>query len=236
KAAALKRIPWLVHGFSTRPGGAGVGYGGHPPHPGVTPHDLRAPAEAKPQNLLSPARAGPKKPPRPLGAPRPRHPHPIHVGRAPRPGRLMGDGMITSLPGIVLGILTADCFPVLLVDVRNRGVGAFHCGWRPTLKRIVEKGLGIMRYEFGSRPQDIHAAIGPGIQNCCYQVGEEVKEEFESQFPYAAELFHAVHESDPVRERYPLLFLNARAPRHDDPCIKLHLDLREANRRQLLLL
>src|SRR5262249_57396903 len=160
----------------------------------------------------------------------------IHVVRSPRPGPLMGDGMITSLPGIVLGILTADCFPVLLVDVRNRGVGAFHCGWRPTLKRIVEKGLGIMRYEFGSRPQDIHAAVGPGIQSCCYEVGQEVKEEFESQFVYGPELFHTVQESDPVRKRYPLLFLNARAPGHGDPCIKLHLDLREANRRQLLSL
>jgi copper oxidase (laccase) domain-containing protein len=91
-----------------------------------------------------------------------------------------------------------------------------------------------MRREFGSQAEDIYAAIGPGIQNCCYEVGEELKEKFESQFGYAAELFHSVQESDPVREKYPMLFMNQRAPGHGDPCIKLHLDLREANRRQLL--
>jgi len=91
-----------------------------------------------------------------------------------------------------------------------------------------------MRYEFGTRPEDVYAAIGPGIQSCCYEVGEELKEQFESQFAYGSELFHTVQESDPVRDKYPLLFMNARAPGHGDPCIKLHLDLREANRRQLL--
>src|SRR5262249_30288722 len=124
--------------------------------------------------------------------------------------------------------------PVLLVDRKKRVVGVFHAGWRGTVKRIVEKGVGIMRREFGSRPQDIQAAIGPGIQKCCYEVGEELKNEFESQFAYARDLFHEVQESDLVREKYPLLFLSARAPGHGDLCIKLHLDLREANRRQLL--
>ena len=142
--------------------------------------------------------------------------------------------MVTNVPGIALGILTADCFPVLLVDARNKAVGAFHCGWRPTAKRMVEKGLGVMRYEFGTRPEDIHATIGPGIQSCCYEVGEELREQFESQFAYGGELFHGVQESDPVREKYPLLFMNMRAPGHGDLCTKLHLDLREANRRQLL--
>jgi YfiH family protein len=142
--------------------------------------------------------------------------------------------MITNLPGIALGILTADCFPVLLLDPKNKVVGAFHCGWRPTVKRMVEKGLGLMRYEFGTRAEDVYAAIGTGIRNCCYEVGEELREEFESQFAYARELFHSVQESDPVREKYPLLFMNMRAPGHGDLCIKLHLDLSEANRRQLL--
>jgi copper oxidase (laccase) domain-containing protein len=118
------------------------------------------------------------------------------------------------------------------------GKGTLNLGftWRPTVKRMVEKGLGLMRYEFGTRPQDVYAAIGPGIQSCCYEVGEELEEEFESQFVYANELFHPVQESDAVRERYPMLFMNMRAPGHGDPCIKLHLDLREANRRQLLSL
>ena len=120
------------------------------------------------------------------------------------------------------------------MDAKKKAVGAFHAGWRGTVKRIVEKGVGIMRLEFGSRPEDIHAAIGPGIQSCSFEVGEEVKAAFQTQFAYADELFHDVQESDAVRERYPMLFMNQRAPGHGDPCIKLHLDLREANRRQLI--
>jgi YfiH family protein len=158
----------------------------------------------------------------------------IHVVRSRKPERMAGDGLVTDVRGVALGILTADCFPVLLVDTKKKAVGAFHAGWRGTVKRIVEKGVGIMRLEFGSRPEDIHAAIGPGIQNCSFEVGEEVEEQFHSQFEYAATLFHRVQESDAVRERYPMLFMNQRAPGHGDPCIKLHLDLREANRRQLL--
>jgi polyphenol oxidase len=94
--------------------------------------------------------------------------------------------------------------------------------------------VGRMRREFDTRPEDIRAAIGPGIQQCCYEVGEELRTKFESQFTYGSELFREVKESDTVREKYPLLFLNQRAPGHGDPCLKLHLDLREANRRQLL--
>ena len=158
----------------------------------------------------------------------------IHVVRSRKPDKLVGDGVVTDLPQLALGILTADCFPVLLVDTTKKAVGAFHAGWRGTVKRIVEKGVGIMRLEFGSRPEDIHAAIGPGIQKCSFEVGQEVEDAFHTQFNYAAELFHNVQESDAVRERYPMLFMNQRAPGHGDPCIKLHLDLREANRRQLL--
>jgi polyphenol oxidase len=87
---------------------------------------------------------------------------------------------------------------------------------------------------FGTHPRDIKAAIGPGIQGCCYEVGEEVRTKFQSQFAYADELFREAKESDPVREKYPLLFLTARAPGHSELPQKLFLDLAEANRRQLL--
>jgi copper oxidase (laccase) domain-containing protein len=87
---------------------------------------------------------------------------------------------------------------------------------------------------FGTRPRDIKAAIGPGIQSCCYQVGEEVRVNFESQFAYATDLFREVKESDPVREKYPLLFLTARAPGHSELPTNIFLDLVEANRRQLM--
>ena len=178
--------------------------------------------------------AAEKGQPWPLIAPKQIHSDIIHVIRSTGPEQLAGDGLITNLPQIALGIRTADCLPVLLVDKRNRAVGAFHAGWRGTAQRIVEKGVGAMRREYGSRPEDIYAVIGPGIQKCCYEVGDELLAQFESQFPYAGELFHTVQDSDPVRKKYPLLFLNQRPPGHGDLCIKLHLDLREANRRQLL--
>ena len=113
-------------------------------------------------------------------------------------------------------------------------VGVFHAGWRGTVQRIVEKGVGEMHRVFGSNPRDLKAAIGPGIHGCCYEVGEEVRIKFESQFGYGASLFREVKESDPVREKYPLLFLSARAPGHGDLPKKIFLDLVEANRQQLL--
>ena len=102
------------------------------------------------------------------------------------------------------------------------------------LARIVERGVGSMRLLYGSRPEDLLAAIGPGIGPQSYAVGEEVRHDFESQFAYAPELFTEVYESDPVREKYPLLFLTARAPGHSPIGPQLHLNLWEANRRQLL--
>lgn len=236
EAPALKRLPWLIHGFSTRPGGLSTAYGRKSLNVGFTKDDSREAVERNRKLFLSAAGAVKKGKPWPLITLRQIHSDLIHVVRSAKPGPLVGDGMVTNVPGIMLGILVADCFPVLLVDRRNNAVGAFHCGWRPTAKRMVEKGLGIMRYEYGTRPEDVYAAIGPGIQNCCYEVGEELREQFESQFAYSSELFHTVQESDPVREKYPLLFMNMRAPGHGDLCIKLHLDLREANRRQLLML
>ena len=150
------------------------------------------------------------------------------------PAVLKGDGLMTGEPGVLLGIQTADCIPVLVADRKHRAVAAFHAGWRGTLARIVENGVGRMRLEFGSKPEDLIASIGPGIGQCCYSVGDEVREQFESQFMYAPALFREVYDSDPVREKYPMLFLTARAPGHSEIGPQIHLDLAEANRRQLL--
>jgi YfiH family protein len=147
---------------------------------------------------------------------------------------LAGDGLVTDTPGLVLAVQTADCLSIILVDPKRRAVGVFHAGWRGTVKRIVEKGVGEMRRHFKSDPRNLLAAIGPGVQGCCYDVGEEVRTRFEAQFSYASSLFREVKESDPVREKYPLLFLTARAPGHGKLPVKLFLDLVQANRRQLL--
>jgi YfiH family protein len=174
------------------------------------------------------------KNPWPLVALRQVHSDLIHHAATPPKAPLTGDGLVTDTPGILLGIQTADCLPVIFVDTRHKAVGVFHAGWRGTIKRIVEKGAGEMRRRFGTMPRDLKAAIGPGIHNCCYAVGPEVRDQFHSQFEYAAKLFHEVEEFDEVREKYPMLFLTARAPGHSVMPKKIYLDLAEANRRQLL--
>lgn len=147
---------------------------------------------------------------------------------------LRGDALMTSRSRLLLGILTADCVPVLVADTRRRVVAALHAGWRGTLKRIVERGIGTMQLQYGSKPKDLIAGIGPGIGACCYSVGEDIRFDFESQFAYGRELFSEVYDSDPVKDKYPLLFLTARAPGHSNIGPQIHLDLIEANRRQLL--
>ena len=158
----------------------------------------------------------------------------IHPVAALPDDPLVGDGIVTASAGLLLAVQTADCLPVVVVDRKQRAVGIFHAGWRGTVKRIVEKGVGEMERWFGSKPRNLEAAIGPGVHNCCYTVGEEVRENFASQFEYAGKLFHEVKESDPVREKYPLLFLTARAPGHSTLPVNIFLDLVEGNRRQLI--
>ena len=234
KADSLASIPWLVHGFSTRAGGVSRAYGGKSLNLGFTREDSRRAVEQNRAAFLRQLGAIRKGREWPLVTVRQIHSDLIHcISEIPKAG-LTGDGVITRMPGLLLAILTADCLPVILVDVRLRAVGVFHAGWRGTVKRIVEKGVGEMQRWFGTRPRDIRAAIGPGVHGCCYSVGPEVRTQFESQFEYGGKLFREVEESDPVREKYPLLFLTARAPGHSELPKKIFLDLVEANRRQLL--
>ena len=232
-ADRLQRLTWLVHGFSTRVGGTSRVYGGKALNLGFTKQDARAAVERNRAAFLKELGVR-EKHPGPLVTLRQVHSDLIHCVSAVPDQPIVGDGFVTATPGLLLAIQTADCLPVIVVDTKRRAVGVFHAGWRGTVKRIVEKGVGEMRRWFGSRPRDLAAAIGPGVHNCCYKVGEEVRENFESQFGYAASLFHEVKESDPVREKYPLLFLTARAPGHSTLPVNIFLDLVEANRRQLI--
>ena len=234
RAKTLDPIPWLVHGFSTRAGGFSRVYGGNALNLGFTRHDSRRAVERNREAFLRSIGVVTGKKAWPLVSLRQIHSDLIHCIAEPPPAPLVGDGLITCTPGILLAVQTADCLPVILVDRKRRAVGVFHAGWRGTVKRIVEKGVGEMRKWFDSRARDIRAAIGPGIHSCCYAVGPEVRGQFESQFGYADRLFHEVKESDPVREKYPLLFLTARAPGHGELPPKIFLDLVEACRRQLL--
>jgi YfiH family protein len=235
---AWKKLPWLWHGFSTRKGGLSRAYcaEGAPGelNLGLTAEDAR---DAVVQNRRLLAEAVSSDPSTPLITLRQFHSGLALIAQRADAGRarpMRADGLMTAQSGILLAIQTADCIPVLVADRKLKVVAAFHAGWRGTVKRIVERGIGAMRLQYGSNPKDLIAAIGPGIGACCYAVGEEVLSEFESQFTYARELFREVYDADPVRQKYPMLFLTQRAPGHSPIGPQLHLDLIEANRRQLL--
>ena len=230
----LGKLSWLAHGFSTRRGGVSRVYGGHALNLGFTRQDSRKSVERNRELLLAELGVANTRKNWPLVSLRQIHSDLIHrVDHLPEEP-LAADGLITDTPGLVIAVQTADCLPIILADPKRRAVGVFHAGWRGTAKRIIEKGVGEMRMHFKCDPRNLVAVIGPGIQKCCYDVVEEIRTNFESQFAYAASLFHEVKESDPVREKYPLLFLTARAPGHSELPVKLFLDLVAANRRQLL--
>ncbi|HEX3684066.1 MAG TPA: peptidoglycan editing factor PgeF [Bryobacteraceae bacterium] len=91
-----------------------------------------------------------------------------------------GDALVTDEIGRSIGIRTADCVPILMLDAKNRAVAAVHAGWRGTAAGVVAQAIGRMRSDFGTDPQDIYAALGPCIRGCCYEVGQEVAEHFEA--------------------------------------------------------
>ena len=183
------KINWLWHGFSTRLGGQSRAYCADDEpgelNLGFTADDDRE-TVLRNRQLLVEALTG--DPATPLVTLRQIHSTALVIAGpddAARPQPRKGDGLMTDEPGLLLAIQTADCIPVLVADRKRRVVAAFHAGWRGTVKRIVEAGVGRMRLEFGCRPEDLVAAIGPGIGACCYAVGEEVLSSFESQFAYS---------------------------------------------------
>ena len=98
--------------------------------------------------------------------------HSTAVQRAPWEGRPEADAATADQPGLLLGIETADCLPVLLIDPQRRAVAAAHAGWRGTAAGVAGQAVAALRAQ-GSRPEDLLAALGPGIGACCYEVGEE---------------------------------------------------------------
>ncbi len=88
------------------------------------------------------------------------------------------DALMENTPGIAIGVKTADCVPILLADPVRRAVAAVHAGWRGTAGSIVPAAIRAMASEFGTRPEDLRAAIGPSIGPCCFEVGPEVAREF----------------------------------------------------------
>jgi hypothetical protein len=151
--AALEEIPGLVHGFEQRLG----------------PDGWEDSAESRRRVAAALEPAG-----RLLLL---KQVHGADVRRAPWEGRPPADAATAERPGLILGIETADCLPLLVVDPQRRAVAAAHAGWRGTAARVAEVAVRALVAE-GSRPSDLVAALGPCIGACCYEVGEELRASF----------------------------------------------------------
>ncbi|MBV5341403.1 MAG: peptidoglycan editing factor PgeF [Deltaproteobacteria bacterium] len=90
-----------------------------------------------------------------------------------------GDAVITNQPNVIIGVCVADCAPILLCDPENKVIAVVHAGWKGTAEGLVSKTVAGMRSEFGSDPSRLHAAVGPCIQKCCYEVDEPVRQGFQ---------------------------------------------------------
>lgn len=133
-------------------------------------------------------------------------------------GKLEGiDAIITNVPGVCIGVSTADCIPILLYDQQKRVVAAVHAGWRGTVQRIAKKAVEVMKATYGSSPSDLLAQIGPGISLKSFEVGQEVYDAF------AAEGF--------CMEEISRLMPSSQGIKNEE---KWHIDLPACNRLQLL--
>jgi YfiH family protein len=239
QAARLAEFAWLAHAFSTRPGGQSRLEGQEVLNLGFAGWDSRAAVLANRKRFLAALGAEEMR----LVTLRQSHSDEIcHLVELPaQPFR--GDAAVTRTPGLLLAIETADCVPMLLADPQRRAVAAVHAGWRGTLRRIAAQTLGRMQVLFGTRPEDVVAALGPGIGRCCYEVGPEVAQAFAGRFAAWAEWFKGVpggaQSSQMNRSQGPS---TAPPPKNSLPQRpvphgagqRLKLDLIAANRWQLL--
>jgi len=246
EARALARLDWLVHGFSTRPGGAsglkalrdGRDTTEHVFNLGFTDWDQRERVLGNRDKFFRSIGAAKMR----VAALRQIHSDVVHVVTASknsRTGAVVGsesaaqaDALITRERGTLLVVQTADCVPILLADTRRHAVAAIHSGWRGTVRRIAQKTLGRMQMEFRTEPKDVVAAIGPGIGQSCYEVGTEVAAEFQAQFPNARDWFEGPFDRLVDSDSDPnwLPWLTMKPPGHAPPPPRVQLDLIAANR------
>lgn len=104
-----------------------------------------------------------------------------------RPTDYEADGLITNVPGLTLVVFGADCLPILLCDPVKKVIAAIHAGWRGTALGIAERAVEKMTGDYGCRPGDILAAIGPGISKCCFETNEDVPQAMREALRAAAE-------------------------------------------------
>ncbi len=145
----LEKIPFLIHGFGTR---------------AMTESAVGKNPEWKDFTLVSLRQV---------------HSDSIHKIKAPPLEKLSGDALITDRPHVLLSIRTADCLPVLFVSEEHKAIASVHCGWRGTCKGLVQKVVETMGHKFGIRPSSLVVALGPSVEQGCYEVGDDVKDGFQ---------------------------------------------------------
>ena len=227
QATAFNKLPWLAHGFSMRQGGVSEIDGEKVLNLGAVEWDKRENVEENKKRFQAAVGASDLD----FVSLHQIHSDVVRIFDATPSKQCKGDALATNRKGLLLGVRTADCSPVLVVDPKKRVVAAIHAGWRGTLARIVAKTIGQMQMEFGSQAKHLLAAIGPTIGGCCYEVGTEVAADFSAKFSNASEFFDELRTGD---EPNPLQWLNMMPPGHQPPPKKVLLDLKKANTLQLL--
>jgi hypothetical protein len=160
--------------------------------------------------------------------------HGATVHRAPWTGAPEGDAAVTERPGVVLGVETADCLPILIVDLRHGRIAAAHAGWRGTAAGVARRSVEAL-VALGSDPAELRAALGPAIGPCCYEVGEELRAAFG---PEAAPFFRPGPRGRPHLDvrganvaQLLAAGLNENAIEHVDDCTFCRGDLYHSYRR-----
>lgn len=120
----------------------------------------------------------------------------------------VADALITPVNGVFVAVKTADCLPVLLLD-KSRGIAsAIHAGWRSTVMRILPKVVERMAEEFGTKPEDVVAALGPAIAPCCYEVDDKVLNPFRESIPDPERFITVVNTENTASRRIDLALVN----------------------------
>lgn len=188
-------IPWLRHGFSTRVGGKSV-FPQDSLNLGYTKFDSREAVEANRTAFLQA-----------IGIEnhafiRLRQTHSDRVARIDSKGNSLGvidaDAAITSIPGVVLAVLTADCLPILVVDPNTPAIAAIHAGWRGTAQHISAKTVEALARGYGGSSNRFQVVMGPSIRSCCYEVGDDVLRVFQEEAPKAQKYFSPTDSQEPL--------------------------------------
>ncbi len=194
-AANLAKLPGLRHGFATRQGGVSEGLLASL-NCGYANQDAPERVEANRARALAALGLEPAS----LHTVRQVHGIEVVVAGAPAPGRptVPADALVTDRPGITLGVLSADCAPVLLADPGAGVIGAVHAGWRGALAGVLEATVARM-VALGARPEAIQAAIGPCIAKASYEVGPDMRAAFAAADPGSEGRFEPLAGGDRFR-------------------------------------